>query len=223
MESKINIYGILESVLRCVYMRTVIMEEAEKIEQASSKKVKLQPFEVTESQGGIYEKYEKAMKKSLKSLTETNPPERRVLKDYVVALTENLRFQKYEDDHLAEDVKNYKLEEDKLKKISRDELGKLLIEMAKSEMEKAGFVPDKETLKIIYDEKFGQYLRYLDVFDLEILILENLVIQRTAERKQVENIARIAEAFGEYLETKKEEKEKRTRAFLAGKLGKMVK
>ena len=156
MKSKINVYGILESVLRCVYMRAVIMEEAEKIEQATNKKIKLQPFEETESQEGVYEKYEKAMKKSLKSIKETNLADRRAMQEYVVALTENLRFQKYEEDHLAEDVRDYKLKEDKLKKVSRDELGKLLIEMAKSEIEKAGFVPDKETLKVIYDQKFAQ-------------------------------------------------------------------
>jgi hypothetical protein len=204
-------------------MRAVIMEEAEKIEQATNKKIKLQPFEETESQEGVYEKYEKAMKKSLKSITETNLADRRAMQEYVVALTENLRFQKYEEDHLAEDVRDYKLKEDKLKKVSRDELGKLLIEMAKSEIEKAGFVPDKETLKVIYDQKFAQYLRYLDLFDLEILILENLVIKKTAEKKQVGNITRIAEAFDEYLKGKKQEKEKRTRAFLAGKLEKVAK
>jgi hypothetical protein len=39
----------------------------------------------------------------------------------------------------------------------------------------------------------------------------------------VGNITRIAEAFDEYLKGKKQEKEKRTRAFLAGKLEKVAK
>jgi len=112
---------------------------------------------------------------------------------------------------------------DQIKKdMSREELGKMLIELAKEEMEQYGFVPDAETLNVVYEKKFGDFLKSCGLFDLRVLIRQNEIIMEAAEKKQVDNIVRLTQAFDEYLRAKKEEKEQKTRLYLAAKLEKMT-
>lgn len=108
------------------------------------------------------------------------------------------------------------------KYLSRDELGKTLIELAKEEIEKRSGIPDIETLKPVFDSKFGELLKGYGLFDLGVLIKRNEVIKEAAARKQVTSIVKLTEAFDAYLKNKKEEKEKKTREFLANRLQKMA-
>ena len=108
------------------------------------------------------------------------------------------------------------------KDLSREELGKILINLAKEEMEQYGFVPDAATLNAVYEEKFGDFLKSCSLFNLRILIRQNEIIMEAAEKKQVENIVRLTQAFAEYLNAKKEEKEQKTRQYLNMKLEEMA-
>jgi len=112
---------------------------------------------------------------------------------------------------------------DQLKKdMSREELGRIMIELAKEEMEQVGFVPDAETLNSVYEKKFGEFLKTLSLFDLRVLIRENEIIMETAEKKQIENLVRLTQALDKYLRGKKEEKEQVTRRYLTAQLEKMA-
>jgi len=112
---------------------------------------------------------------------------------------------------------------DQIKKgMSREELGKVLIELAKEEMEQYGFVPDAETLNSVYEKKFGDFLNSCGLFDLRVLIRQNEIVMEAAEKKQVDNIIRLTKAFDQFLKTKREEKERKTRLYLAAKLTTMA-
>lgn len=108
------------------------------------------------------------------------------------------------------------------KYLSRDELGKTLIELAKEEIERRSGIPDIETLKPIFESKFGDLIKTYGLFDLGLLIKRNEVIMEAAEKKQVTSIVKLTQAFDTYLKNKKEEKEKKTQEFLAKKLEKMA-
>jgi len=53
---------------------------------------------------------------------------------------------------------------------SRDELGKTLIGLAKEEIERHSGIPNIETLKPVFDSKFGDLLKGYGLFDLGVLI-----------------------------------------------------
>ncbi|MFH1182635.1 MAG: hypothetical protein V1690_00025 [Candidatus Moraniibacteriota bacterium] len=105
---------------------------------------------------------------------------------------------------------------------SRDDLGKTLIGLAKEEIQRHSGIPDIETLKPVFDSKFGELLKGYGLFDLGVLIKRNEVIMEAAKRKQVASIVKLTQAFDAYLKNKKEEKEKKTREFLAKRLQKMA-
>lgn len=108
---------------------------------------------------------------------------------------------------------------DNLKKeMSRDELGKVLIDLAKDEIEKNADIPSLDVLSPIFDDKFGEMIKGLSLFDLGILIRRTEVITEAAEKKQINNIVRLTKAFDSYLRTKRDEKDKKTQEFLAKKL-----
>jgi len=106
--------------------------------------------------------------------------------------------------------------------LSRDDLGKLLIEITKEEIEQHGFVPESEILNPVFESKFGEHIKKIGLFDLGILMRRNEVIMEAAEIKQIENIVRLTKAFDAYLRTKKEEKEEKTQKFLVQRLGKIA-
>lgn len=108
------------------------------------------------------------------------------------------------------------------KGISREELGKVLIGLAKEEMEQYGFVPDVDTLNSVYEKKFGEFLKSCNLFDLKVLIRQNEIIMETAEKRQVDNIIKLTQAFDQYLRNKKELKEQITRKYLTAQLEKMA-
>lgn len=218
-----NIYALLENTFRFLYMRSIIMEEAEKVEKTQGKKVVLQSVDNLVSSQDVYDRYEKEMKKSLSKLIGVTEQERLDFREYILTITENLRFHNFEEKYASDENVEYSLIDDRLKNISRDELGKILLQMAKEEIEKFGSVPEKEALQKIYEDKFGAYMRYCDLFDLELLIRENSLIHRTAEEKKIENIVRLTNAFEEFLKQKREEKDKRTKDFISKKLEKIAK
>lgn len=105
---------------------------------------------------------------------------------------------------------------------SRDELGKTLIELAKEEIQRHSGIPDLDTLKPVFESKFGDLLRGYGLFDLGVLIKRNEIIMQASERKKVDSIVKLTQAFDAYLKNKKEEKEKKTREFLAKKFEKVT-
>jgi len=128
----------------------------------------------------------------------------------------------YEKKKKEGQTEEYDIEKDKLKNINRDVLGKILISMAKEELEKSGTVPEEGKLLLIYENRFGEYLKARDIFDLNVLARQNQIIAQTAREKQIENIIRLTEAFNKFLEAKLREKEERTRNFFRERLEKMV-
>lgn len=105
---------------------------------------------------------------------------------------------------------------------SRDELGKALIELAKEEIQRHSGIPNFETLKPVFESKFGELLKGYGLFDLSLLIERNIIIMKAAEKKQVESIVKLTQAFNEYLRGKEREKEIKTKEFLAKKLEKVA-
>jgi len=221
-EDNADMYMLLETVLRCLFSRTIISDEAEGVVKKTGKQVDLQPLDNIQEPVDQNQKYEKVLRQSLSELGEVKPEERKVLRDFIVQTAENLRFRKFEENKAKKSSSEYNLESDKLKNINRDELGQLMIKLAKEEIEKNGFVPDNDTLLALYESKFGPYIQYCDLYDLGLLIEESRVIAEAAEKKQIDNIVRLVSAFQEYLKNKKEEKEKKTRIYLAEKLEKMA-
>lgn len=104
------------------------------------------------------------------------------------------------------------------KYLSRDDLGKTLIELAKEEIKRNRGIPDLETLKPVFENKFGLTINTYGLFDLGLLIERNKVIMEAAVKKQVDSIVKLTQVFDAYLKNKKEEKEKKTREFLAKRL-----
>ncbi len=78
-----NIYALLENTFRFLYMRSIIMEEAEKVEKAQGKKVVLQPIDNLASSQDVYDRYEKEMKKSLSKLIGVTDQERIDFREYI--------------------------------------------------------------------------------------------------------------------------------------------
>jgi len=108
------------------------------------------------------------------------------------------------------------------KTLTRDELGREIIALAKEEIEKHNDIPIQEILNPVFESKFGETIKVLGLFDLAVLMRRNEVIQDTARAKDIQNIVRLTEAFAKYLETKKEEKEQKTKDFLTKKLAQMA-
>lgn len=106
----------------------------------------------------------------------------------------------------------------KIKYPSRDELGKTLIGLAKEEIQLHRSIPDLETLKPVFETKFGVMINTYGLFDLGLLIERNKIIMEAAVKKQVESIVKLTQAFDAYLKNKKEEKEKKTGEFLGKRL-----
>lgn len=122
---------------------------------------------------------------------------------------------------INKDFKIYKMEQQH-KYLSRDELGKTLIDLAKEEIQRHSGIPDIETLKPVFESKFGDLLKGYGLFDIGVLIKRNEIIMQAAERKQVASIVKLTQAFDTYLKNKKAEKEKKTREFLAKRLHKIA-
>lgn len=108
------------------------------------------------------------------------------------------------------------------KGMSRDELGKALIELTKEEIKQHGDIPSPEILNPVFEGKFGELVKGLSLFDLGVLIRRNEVITEAAEKKQISNIVRLTKAFDAYLRTKKAEKAEKTQKFLVAKLTQMA-
>lgn len=106
--------------------------------------------------------------------------------------------------------------------MSRDELGKALIELTKNEIEQHGDIPNQEILDPVFESQFGELVKGLSLFDLNVFIRRNEVITEAAQRKQIDNIVRLTKAFNVYLCAKRDEKEKKTQDFLAKKLEQMA-
>jgi hypothetical protein len=106
--------------------------------------------------------------------------------------------------------------------LSRDELGREIIALAKEEIEKFGDIPGQEVLNPVFESKFGEKIKVMGLFDLAVLMRRNEVIRDTAQAKNIQNIVRLTEAFAQYLETKKAEKEQKTKDFLTKKMTQMA-
>jgi len=106
--------------------------------------------------------------------------------------------------------------------ISRDELGREIIALAKEEIEKHGDIPSQEVLDPVFESTFGERVKVMGLFDLGVLIKRSEIIRDMAHTKNIQNIVRLTDAFAKYLETKKEEKEKKTRDFLTKKMAQMA-
>ena len=222
MNKNTNVFLILEAVFHSLFMRSIIAEVAQDIEKATSKKIHLPPFKDTKGELVEYAQYEKQMKQALGSLAEIDFIDKKILRSFLVEMAENLRVRQYEKKKKEGQTEEYDIEKDKLKNINRDVLGKILISMAKEELEKSGTVPEEGKLLLIYENRFGEYLKARDIFDLNVLARQNQIIAQTAREKQIENIIRLTEAFNKFLEAKLREKEERTRNFFRERLEKMV-
>lgn len=141
---------------------------------------------------------------------------RNTLKQFVLDIIENLRFKNFEEKYDLENAKNYSIESDRMKNISRDELGQLLLEMAKEYISES--VPSEDELSKVYEEKFGKYLKSCDLFDLEIILKENAIISQMATEKNIQNIALLTSAFEKFLSAKKTEKEEKVKEYLEKRL-----
>lgn len=141
---------------------------------------------------------------------------RETLKQFIFDIMENLRFKNFEEKYNAEKTQTYSIESDKLKNISRDELGQLMLEMAKDYISES--IPDESELSKIYEDKFGSHLKNCDLFDLEILLKENAVIAQMAKEKGIQNIITLTTAFEKFLGAKKTEKDNKVREYLKKRL-----
>lgn len=101
------------------------------------------------------------------------------------------------------------------KDLSRDELGLMIINLAKQDLN-ASF--EEEKLKTIYQENFESILKSCGLFDLEVLKRSNREILETAKRKGVQSIVSLTESFDQYLEEERQKKEQELRAFTAKSL-----
>jgi hypothetical protein len=106
--------------------------------------------------------------------------------------------------------------------ISRDELGREIITLAKEEIEKHGDIPGQEALNPVFESTFGERVKVMGLFDLGVLMKRNEVIRDAAKAKDIQNIVRLTDAFAQYLETKKAEKETKTKDFLTKKMAQMA-
>ncbi len=147
-----------------------------------------------------------------------DPTNRDNFKQYVFDIVENLRFKNFEEKYDLENAKAYSAETDKMKNISRDELGQLLLDMAKESIDNSGSIPETAELEKIYEEKFGAYLKNCDLFDIEIILKENAIIAQMAKEKGIQNIEFLTAAFERFLNAKKIEKERKVREYLSKRL-----
>ena len=199
---------LVKSILSKFSTRIIIFQETEKIEQRIGKELNLSSLETLDST-----EFGKIFCQSLGDF-DNNMTEGSKLTDFLVDFVESLLSLRFTEKQSSMD---------QIKKdMSREELGKVLIGLAKEEMEQYGFVPDTVTLNSVYENKFGEFLKSCSLFDLKVMIHQNEIIMEAAEKKQIDNIVRLTQAFDQYLRAKKEEKEKKTREFLASRLEKMA-
>ncbi len=199
-----------EASLRSFFCRLIIKEEKQKLNPENQTGDSMVEENKNPSQRELIDD-------KLKKLV-FSEDQKENLKNFIFEVTENLRFKNFEEKYDPDNVKEYSIEEDKMKNISRDELGQLLLGMAKEEMDKAGTIPTEEVLVSTYEEKFGSYLKLRDLFDLEILAKENKIIDEMAKEKDIQNVGLLTEAFSKFIQNKKTEKEQKIRAYLAKRL-----
>jgi len=211
-----DVYEIIDQIEKSLYCRMIILEEKEKLEKESGKIVELTPFSRINHKEDASEeekKYKEELLFALSGMEKVSQEERNKLQKFIVDLAEYLRFQKIEEEEkpLPENIE--------LKKnLSRDELGKMVIEFAKEEIDKNGSLPEEEILKEGYQKEFEPFLKSCGLFDLEVLKRSNKEILETAKSKNIESIISLANSLDNYLEEKRMTKEKELRDYTAKSL-----
>jgi|GEM_PF-2008346 len=148
------------------------------------------------------ESLDSVMKNELGQLLNVGKENQPILEEYLTNLAEQINSGEY---------------------ISRDELGREIINLAKEEINKTEGIPEQEVLNTVFESKFGEMVKPMGLFELVILMKRNEVIRETAQKRgDVPSIVLLTDAFAKYLEVKKVEKETKTKEFLAKKMAQMA-
>lgn len=207
-----------ETVLKSIFMRTLISEEQEKFGDGSGQEVSILKSKDEEISGenGSDQDLNKKAKDKLAGLFEVPKEKREALRNFIVEVSESLRFELFDEKNEQEN--EYNLEADKLRQVSRYELGYILLKMAEEKIKDSGSVPGKEQLLSTYEEKLGSMLNALGLFDISLVARQNKIISEMARERGKDKVVLLSEAFGELLETKRKNAESKIREYLVKKM-----
>ncbi len=246
-ETKGNVfdaYKAVDKAERSLFFRLLILDEKEGIEEKTQKSINLAPLEEIKDEENKNEEetgYQKNILKSFAQFENVPREDRTVLRDFLSDLLERLRFQKREgikapaeeeleieeeeEEEIAE-LENLNSEQntpipEKIalrNDLSRGELGKIIIDLAREEIENNGSIPDNTVLENVYNKEFEDFLRSCSLLDLEVIIKSNNKVLEAAKEKNIESIITLSQVLDTYLKTKRDEKERELREYTAKSL-----